>query len=251
MRKSVAFLCVIGASASGATTAVAGEPTVTPGGDFAVVDVEVLPPIASERGTPRGVRLDIREFIGNRRTGSRPEVTGAMGFRFPRGMTFHGALFAKCRTDAAQPADCPAAARIGTGSIELDARPAAPDPTNLQLLAYNGARRSGRATIIFFALAGEAVLGKQVGELRAAGVGGFGTVLAFDRPESPPAFTITRLRLRTRDRAVSGRAAGHRVRRHFIEAPRACSGSWPFASYQELADRRFLTSTDTTSCVRG
>jgi hypothetical protein len=250
MRKSVAFLCVIGATAWGASMAMAGEPTVTPDGDFAVLDVEVFPPIASQGGAPRGVRLGIREFFGNRRTGRRPAVTGGMGFRFPLGMTFHNGLFATCRTDAASPAECPAGARIGTGSIEVDARPAAPDPMTLQLLAYNGARRNGLDTMIFFAVRGGVVLGKQVGELHRDAPGPFGAWLAFAAPESPPPFTITQLRLRTRDRAVTRRSNGRRVRRHLIEAPATCDGYWSFASWQELADGTSLASTDVTGCVR-
>jgi hypothetical protein len=238
--------------AIGAAMAAAGRPSTTPTGNFSVLDVDVSSPEPSLRGRPRGVELTYDSFIGNRLTGQRPPNAADLKIHFQSGFVFNGELFPSCPLTAAAPTDCPARSRIGRGRAEIDAGPAVPTPFGVRIDAYNGAARNGNQTVLIFAQQGTEVLGKLLGELRSEPRGPYGDVLDFDPvvspPETPP-FTISQLSLRTIDRSRFRRQRGRRVRRHLIEAPTVCRGSWAFAQVNPLENGETLTATDRDSCA--
>jgi hypothetical protein len=231
----------------------AGRPSTTPSGNFSVLDVDVLPPATSSRDRPRGVELSYDNFIGNRLTGQRPSGVSDLKVHFHRGFVFNGSLFAKCSLSAAAPSACPSRSRIGGGSAEIDAGPAVPTPFMVETAAYNGLFRNGNVTVIIFAEQEGSVVGKLVGELKTEPRGPYEEVLDFDPAMAPPGapdFTITQFSLRTIDRSRVVRRGGRRVRRHLIEAPRICRGSWAFAQVNALQDGETLTATDRDGCVK-
>jgi hypothetical protein len=231
----------------------AGKPSVTPSGYFSVLDVDVSPPKSSARGRPQGVELTYNNFTGNRLTGQRPETAPSLRVRFQNGFVFNGHLFRKCPLSADAPSDCPSRSRVGRGTAEIDARPTVPSPFPVQTLAYNGELRNGNQTLIIFAQQGTTVLGSLVAELRTEPTGPYRPVLVFDPVTAPPGapdFNISQFSLRTFDRSRVVRQGGRRVRRHYIEAPRLCRGSWAFALINPLANGETLNATDRDTCVR-
>jgi hypothetical protein len=146
----------------------------------------------------------------------------------------------------------PESARIGRGGAELDAGPTVPTPFDVRIDAFNGRLRNGNQTVLIFAQQAGAVLAKLVGELRTEPRGPYGEVLDFDPIVSPPEmprFTISQLSLRTIDRSRVRRQRGRRVRRHLIEAPTVCRGSWAFAQISPLENGETLEASDRDSCV--
>jgi hypothetical protein len=244
---------VAGAGVAGAGVAGAGKPSTAPSGNFSVLDVDVLPPEGSARGRPQGVELSYDNFIGNRLTGQRPTGGTGLEVRFQNGFVFNGSLFEKCSLNADAPSDCPSRSRIGRGSAEIDAGPVVPTPFMVETLAYNGRLRNGNMTVIIFAQQEGSVLGKLVGELKTEPRGPYGEVLDFDpaiAPPTAPDFTITQFSLRTFDRSRVVRRGGTRVRRHLIEAPRICRGSWAFAQVNTFENGETLNAKDRDSCVK-
>jgi hypothetical protein len=238
--------------AVGAGVAGAGKPSTTRSGNFSVLDVEISPPKSSARGRPRGVELTFDSFMGNRLTGGRTPTAAEIKIRFQSGFVFNGPLFPKCRLGADDPSDCPSPSQIGRGSAEIDASPVVPTPFSAEILAYNGRLRDGNQTLLIFAQQGSATLGKFVAELKTEAVGPYRSVLEFDPatvPPGTPEFSITQFRLRTFDRSRVVRQGGRRVRRHFLEAPRRCRGSWAFADFARLENGETLNATDRDSCV--
>ena len=259
------FLAATGAAIAALTVtavAFAGETVRSPNGEHLTIDVDVFPPKASGH-TPTSVALGFHYFSG-RSDGQRPRNQDTTVVRFQRGFRFNGALFPRCRLGdfQANPPRCPANTRIGSGTAEADARPAAPQPVQAQVTAFNGELQNGAPTTYFVSNPGNQ---RIIGVTRNQPTGPYGSALELRQEPPPPAgqqplFTLTRFDLRTLNRTVltrvrrriRGRNVIVTVRRGLIEAPPFCTGLWLFAqdlTYSTPTNER-LRATDEAGCTR-
>jgi hypothetical protein len=216
-----------------------------------VVDVALSPPLASSRRAPVGATLSFQEFFGNRRGARLPRVTRTT-LRLPAGTRNNGRLFPKCDIPDT-PAEfgkkrCSRASRIGSGTVEVDARPTIEDPLAGTLVAYNGELSRGKPTVVLLA---DVTLGtgKAAGELDFQVDGS--TLTSLTPPKGTPEglFVITKV-----DLTVAGttrvRRGGRRVRVDLIETPLTCNhGTWRSSSTQAFEGGGSLTALDSSPCL--
>jgi hypothetical protein len=216
-----------------------------------VVDVALSPPIASSPGAPVGATLTFQEFFGNRNGAQLPRVTRT-ALEFPAGTRNNGRLFAKCDIpDSSAEVGkkrCSRASRIGSGSVEADARPSIEQPLAGKLVAYNGELHRGNPTVILLAdvtVGGGVVTGELDFEMRGS------TLISLAPPEGTPEglFTITKVDLSV-GKTIRVRRGGRRVRVSLINTPRTCrQGTWRTRATQTFEGGGTLTAFDTSPCV--
>jgi hypothetical protein len=251
MRKLVtlgAATALAGALAAGAH---AGPAATDPSGNVSVVDVALSPPIAGSAARPVGATLTFHEFFGNRNGAVLPRVTKTT-IKLPPGTRSNARLFPNCdlpdQPDEVGKDRCTKASRIGSGTVEVDARPALGEPLAGKLAAYNGELRGGKPTLIL--LATVVVGGSEVGgELNFQMRGS--TLVSLPPPEGTPEglFVITKVDAVIRATTVA-RRGGRRVRVSFIETPRVCRrGRWRSSSTQNFEGGGSLTAFDTAPCL--
>jgi hypothetical protein len=252
-------LLATGVGAVGVATA--GPPASDTAGNFATLDVDVNPPQASTKAVKRGVSLDLHYFAGNNRTGARSPYKGDITVRLPRGMASNGATFpSKCPLPATtdQLGDetrCPAAAKVGTGSAELDARPAIQAPIAATVNAYNGALHGKRSTmVVMIATTGANPMRDELDlEYSSDPVGPYGYKLGTIHPVVDPSagfVTIRQLDLSVPDVTTKKKVGAKKVKIHLLDAPTKCARTWEFAQIvaTQAGDGR-LTATDSVGCV--
>jgi hypothetical protein len=248
-------LAIMGAAAASAVALVsvarAGPAATDPNGNVSVVDIALSPPVASSRTAPVGATVSFHEFFGNRNGARLPRVTRTT-IKLPAGTRENGRLFPKCALPKT-PGElgskrCTRASRMGTGTVEADARPTIEQPLAGQLVAYNGELRRGNPTLILLA---EVTVGnsKVTGELDFEVRGS--KLVSLDPPKGTPQglFTITKVDT-VLGRAIGVRRGGHRVRVSLFETPRTCGhGTWRSSSTQTFEGGGSLTAFDTAPCL--
>jgi hypothetical protein len=163
MRKLI-VLCAASALAALAvgviTTADAGRVSTDSNGNFLVIDVDVNPPLTSERGRPQGVTLNYHSFFGNAQSGATPPEVSGIELRAPRGFATNAAAFPECPLpqNNQQLSDdrCSDRSRVGRGTAVADARQAGAGFVPATIELFNGAERNNLPTLI---LKAEAMVG--------------------------------------------------------------------------------------------
>ena len=154
MRKSIGLAAAV-AVLAGPASALAGQASTDPNGDFIDLSVAVSPPIAGTPKAPRGVGVSFDSFSGNRINGNAPVVSTAIVVRFNKGFKDNALLFPSCKINTTGFSKCPRATRIGTGTAEASlpgTNGAPPSFVPATLVAYNGKPLSGKTpTLIFIA----------------------------------------------------------------------------------------------------
>lgn len=257
-----AALAVTAAGAVGVATA--GPASTDANGNFAVLDVDVSPPQAGTKTLARGIGLTIHEFFGNSKNGSRSPYTGDAIIRLPRGMRANAATMAsRCPLPAStdqvgMETRCPAAAKIGSGTGEADARPTIQEFLPATVNAYNGELHGGNPTLVLMitASAGTTPLHAEVDyEYTDDPNGPYGVKLATFKPVADANSTflgIRKLDLNLPNKVVKVKGPkGKRVRVYYLEAPTKCSKVWAFAQTTATpAADASLTATDVVACVK-
>jgi hypothetical protein len=253
MRKVLltAVVAALGCAVVPATQA--GPATVNPNGDFGVVDFDVTPPVA---GAPSMV-LGYHAFFGNR-NGERLPDDEKTTIRLPRGSRSNGPLFPQCalpRTSAEVGSDrCRAAARIGQGTFEADARPTVADPVTGALTVYNGEQVAGTPTVIFRATTqiGGSTFTSEL-DFAVRNSGGAMELVTIPPPEGTATgiFTVSRVDV-TVGRTIVRRVGRRRVLTGVLVPPKTCRGSWAFSETEVLPGGRGpITARDAVPCARG
>jgi len=250
VRKLVMLASAAVLAAGLAAGAHAGPAATDPNGNVSVVDVALSPPVASTPARPVGATLTFHEFFGNRNGAVLPRVTTTT-IRLPPGTRSNARLFRTCdlpdTPEAFGKSRCSNASRVGSGTVEVDARPAIAEPLGGKLAAYNGEPRGGKPTLIL--LATVVVGGNEVtGELDFAVRGS--TLVSLPPPEGTPRglFVITKVDTTIRATTIV-RRGGRRTRVSFIETPRICRrGTWRSTSTQVFEGGGSLTAFDTAPC---
>jgi hypothetical protein len=229
----------------------AGPASTDSDGNVSVVDVALSPPVASSRRAPVGATLTFQEFFGNRKGAPLPRVTKT-SLEFPAGTRNNGRLFAKCDlpdtpTELGKKR-CSRASRIGTGTVEADARPTIEEPLSGKIVAYNGELRRGNPTVILLAdvqVGGGKVTGELDFEMRGS------TLVSLAPPEGTPEglFVITGVDLSV-GKTIRVRSGGRRVSASLITTPRTCrKGIWRTRATQTFEGGATLTAFDTSPCL--
>jgi hypothetical protein len=256
-----AALALTGVAAVGAATA--GSPATDANGNFAVLDVDLTPPKASTSKIRRGVAVDLHYFAGNSKTGARSPYGGDIAIRLPRQMVVNAARFpVKCPlpTTSDQLGDasrCPAASKVGGGSVQLDARSAIDDPINGTVEVFNGALRGKRATLVLMLTApmGTSAFHSEIDlEHSKSATGPYGSKLATIHPVVDPTAgfaTPRQIDVTIPNQATKVKVGDKRVRIHLLETPRKCEKTWQFAfTTATSAGAATLTATDAVGCVK-
>ena len=251
MRKLVMLGSAAVLGAGLAAGAHAGPAATDPNGNVSVVDVELSPPVASTPARPVGATLTFHEFFGNRNGAVLPRVTKTT-IKLPPGTRSNARLFRTCdlpdTPEEVEKRRCINASRVGSGTVEVDARPTLAEPLAGKLAAYNGEPRGGRPTLILLAtvvVGGSAVRGELDFQMRGS------TLVSLPPPEGTPEglFVITKVDAVIRATTIV-RRGGRRVRVSFIETPRVCRrGTWRSSSTQAFEGGGSLTAFDTAPCL--
>lgn len=250
MRKLVMLGSAAVLAAGLAAGAHAGPAATDSNGNVSVVDVELSPPVASTPARPVGATLTYHEFFGNRNGAVLPRVTKTT-IKLPPGTRSNARLFRTCdlpdTPEEVGKSRCINASRVGSGTVEVDARPALAEPLGGKLAVYNGEPRGGKPTLILLATV---VVGgnKVTGELDFATRGS--TLVSLPPPEGTPQglFVITKVDAAIRATTIA-RRGGRRTRVSFIETPRVCRrGTWRSSSTQAFEGGGSLTAFDTAPC---
>jgi hypothetical protein len=228
----------------------AGPAATDSDGNVSIVDIALSPPVASSPTRPVGATLTFHEFFGNRKGSLLPRVSKTT-IRLPPGTRTNGRLFPKCdlpdNPDEVGRRRCTKRSRIGSGTLEVDARPTLEQPLGGKLAAYNGELRDGRPTLILLAtvvVGGSPVRGELDFQVRGS------TLVSLPLPAGTPQglFVITKVNAAIRATTVV-RRSGRRVRVNLIETPRICRrGTWRSSSTQAFEGGGSLTAFDTAAC---
>jgi hypothetical protein len=258
---AAAALSLAGLAAVGVATA--GSPATDANGNFGVLDVDLTPPQASTRKIHRGVSLDLHYFAGNAKTGARSPYDGDITIRLPRKMVVNAARFpAKCPLPATSdqlgdPSRCPADSKVGSGTAQVDARPAIQGPINGTVGVFNGAMHASRPTVVLIlsAMIGDSQFHGEVDlEYSKASSGPYGSKLATFHPVADPTagfVTVREIDLNVPNQATKVKVGKKRVRIHLLETPRKCAKAWQFAlATATRAGDATLTATDAVGCVK-
>jgi hypothetical protein len=260
--RHLAVPLAVAAVVAAALPAAAGAGSATTNGfaEFSVFDVDVFPPVSSTRSARQGVAVSFHSFYGSRNaTPPRSVATVAIGL--PRGFRANGLQFPQCPLptgagDIDRPSRCPAAARVGTGTAEVDARGAGvatPIPATVTL--FNGTARDGNPTLIAFAQ-GTGPFAGAITELdfEVRNPRTQPTFVSFDPvPDgSPPApFATTKFDLTVPVKRITSGRGRRRTVTYLNEAPTTCRRAWTFTLTLAYADGSRLASTDEAGCSRG
>jgi hypothetical protein len=121
-----------------AAEAHAGPAATDSNGNVSVVEVELSPPVASTPARPVGATLTYHEFFGNRNGAVLPRVTKTT-IKLPPGTRSNARLFRTCdlpdTPEEVGKSRCINASRVGSGTVEVDARPALAEPLGGKLAA--------------------------------------------------------------------------------------------------------------------
>ena len=228
-----------------AAPAPAGEQVVRSNGDFQQFTYRFTP-------APSGGKGLITEYAytGGNVNGARPEDPVYLVVRTPAGVRFNGRHFPKCAPKRFP--RCPSNTLVGSGTAKADARPTLAQPLPITFRIYNGTLdRRGHARQLYDLRAGTTVRVRLIAVFRddttVPGAEAHHLNLLKQLGEHPVA-TVTEFRLRTRDRVVTVRRNGRRVRVPLYEATRPCSGSWESANILTFSNGEALTATDTQPC---
>lgn len=214
--------------------ALAGVLTVAPAADAAA---QTRVTVESARAQPNaGTRLivDAEGGSANRVVPEAITILVERGFRFDRRAVARLCTPARARVDR-----CPAASRIGGGSLTIRVDGPTPDAIGAGVfrgdiaafLAPPRQRGDWAGIVLRLTVAGRTLVGS--GRIAPVSPGPLGIRIAFDPlpppPPLPEGYTSTMLRMHaeigaTRTVNVGGRRK--RVRRHLIRTPPACAGSW-------------------------
>jgi hypothetical protein len=259
----VTVLLTLAALSATAAVSYGGEATVDSNGNFLTVDVDLSSPTAGTKAKPRPVTLSFHHMFGNYRTGMQGTGVETISVRLPRGMSTHPELVAECplpKSGAEVTASrCPASSRVGSGTALADARSfGIAEPIPATVTAFNGAKHGGNATLILQGVAnvgGNPVVTEfDFDSLKATGR--FGIELkTFDpfatAPADPsaPGIALNKLDLKA-GKTINTRVKGKRVKRGYLEAPTACTGSgWAFEE-EFIRGGSPLTAGDVMSCAK-
>src|SRR4051812_31485239 len=209
------------ATAALAAGADAGPATTDSQGNVSTIDVGIAPPVSGRRPA----RVTFQEFFGNR-NGTKPPRALKTTITLTAGLRSNARLFAKCPLPATSSdvgkKRCKPSARVGGGTVEVDARPAVADPLPGTITAYNGTFRAGKPTLIL--LADVVVGGSTVtGELDFEFTGSKLTSLDAPQGTTPAPFTVTKVEM-TVGRTIRVRRGGRRVRVSLLQTPPRCRG---------------------------
>jgi hypothetical protein len=233
------------------SSAHAGPAATDANGNVSVLDAALSPPVASSRGAPVGATLTFNEFFGNRNGAPLPRVTKT-AIKLPTDTRDNGRLFPKCALPK-KPSEvgsrrCTRGTRVGSGTVEADARPTIEQPLAGTLDAYNGELHKGNPTLVLLAqvtLGDSKVMGELDFEMRGS------TLVSLEPPKGTPQglFTITKVNA-VAGRTVHVRRNGRRVRVSLFETPHTCRhGTWRSSSTQTFEGGGSLTAFDTAPCV--
>ena len=265
IRRGAAIAAALALTAAGAVgVATAGPASTDASGNFAVLDVDVSPPQAGTKAIPRGIGLGLHEFFGNSKNGSRSPYSGDATIRLPRGMRTNASLFSvKCPLPTSTDqvgieSRCPAAAKVGSGTGEADARPTIQDFLPATVNVYNGGPHAGNPTLVLMitASAGNTQLHAEVDyEYSDDPTGPYGGKLATFKPVSDPTngfLSVRKLDVSLPNRSVNLKGPkGKKVRVYFFEAPTKCTKVWSFAQTSVTpAGDASLTATDVAPCAK-
>jgi hypothetical protein len=256
-----AALAATAAAAAGIATA--GSPTTDSGGNFAVLDVDVMPPQASTKTVHRGIGIALHYYAGNELDGSRSPYNGDVTIRLPRGLVAHPSAFPdKCPlpatpSEVGKESRCPAKSKIGDGGAEFDARPAIEQPIPGTVTAYNGEPHGTRPTMIVMgsATVGQTKLRAELDlEYSSDPTGPYGRKLSTIHPVQDSTFgfaSIRKLDLFVPNQAVKKTVKGKPVRIHLVDAPRKCDRVWTFElTIATKAGDANIGAVDEVGCVR-
>lgn len=235
-----------------AGSAPAGPATTNADGDVLVFSVAVTPPVASTAKAPRGVGLHVDAFAGNRIAANQAIATNSITFTLPRGFVLNANDFPACTITPDAISPCAPGTQIGAGSAEialLNPGGEAPTFTPARVTLYNGAPQSpgGPASLALIARVHRAAAGELDFLVKPSPRG---LIVAQELvATSGPGIGITKLSLTVPDRTTTIRVKRHPSVVHLLDAPRACTGSWPFTLTTTSAGRKPLVATHSEPCV--
>ena len=249
-RRTRLFIAVMAVTALMLTSsAVAGPPSQTPGGQFGWLQMELSPPRAGTRTHAQPVALTYSVLLGNDLTGQPPTGTAQtriQEIRLARGMTVNAGLFPACRYKALVrhgPPACPLKSKVGNGTVIIDFRPVLPALQFATCSAFNGRDAHQTAALLVWCKTDFGASGTQAYELVPAAKG-FGPGLRYDpgptvgrgitESWNGGTFTFPDTMIKVHGRRVS-----------YFDAPTSCNGSWRFeqVSIRYNHTRRVVTST--------
>jgi hypothetical protein len=257
MRKISALVAAAALCGAVAGVAHAGPATIDSDGNFLMLDAQFDVPATSSSKTKQGAFLEMHHVYGNFRGNPTPTESSNISFKMPKGAVVNSALFARCplpTTDTiGQENRCPAASKVGTGTVSADARRSnVPSQLNGTVNVYNGASRNGVPTLALISTidlgGGSSFKAELDFEVRKGQ-----QLVEFDpvQPTSNNAsFDITAFNLRV-GKIVNGIVKRRKTKISFFETPRTCTKKgWGF----ELALNRPTTGSmiakDTAPCIK-
>ena len=220
-------------------------------------NLQIKASLRPSRAGARGVRFEFRYVYTNAKNpGQQPPYnTKSITFTEPKGVVLKASAVPGCRESAVIKANgnagvCPSAAKVGSGSVVVNARPAIKGLINGTVTVYNGVDDGGyggspkgsRELILYVKTAIGANTVDYFHLVRASD-GQWQLVAGFVKPAKPgvaPGFTVQRLDL----------TLASSSRKPYLSNPSTCSGSWPFSiTVRNWFGQPSITARDQVNCT--
>jgi hypothetical protein len=243
-----------------AGVAMGGSPARSPGGEFTVLDVDVIP--GQNKAAKKAGSVSV-EFHGlyAKTDGSRPRDSGTQ-IRFDKSLRFHNEDFPSCDRavlEAQGPTACPAGSQIGTGTGVADLRPGGPSSLAASLTLFNGTPEAafpsnGDQLLLIHAIPEGTTSGIVFYFIYRQQSGPYRTVLdggPAPGPSDPDsALILTGFDVEVPSRTIKTEGKnGKKVTTALIEA-RPCKGGFrSFQLEEAMRGGELLTATDISGCA--
>jgi hypothetical protein len=245
MRKFVGLATAMLGLLTFAAVALAGEAGPSPSGQVQTLEVSQSPNKASSKRKKVGTKVKVVLTL-RKADGSKASPTTRTIVNLPKGIGLHYRDFKICnkaKLEAQGPKGCPSGTKVGTGSLEADARPVVAEPVKGTVTAFNG---NGQTLLLYVVpeLSSPLVI---PGKLKGSKLD-FVVPLVPTLPGQPNA-TLTRFEV-TVGGTVRKKKGGRKVKINYIDNPTSCSGgfSWKFDFTYENGET--LSPTDSAPCSK-
>ncbi len=245
-------LGVLAATALVPTAALAGKKVVS-GQQSLQVSVSLQPAKARATGVVEHLHAEYR-YTKNP-AAQVPYNTASISLVEPQGFVLHAKAVPQCKESVviAAPAGaavCSSTAKVGSGSVVVNARPTIASLVTGKVTAYNGVDDSGAegfpkgSPVLFLYVATSLGLNETLPFHVVTAPGGATELLTTVTKPAKPGVQPGSFTIRTIDLRVSGSG-----RANYLSDPRSCRGSWPFAlTVKNFFGKPSVTAKDTVKC---
>lgn len=264
MRRFVSLVVagLIGGGVFTAGVAFGGAPVFSPGGEFSVLDVDVIAGKGKAARKAHSVGLQFHAFTG-KTDGSRQRDSG-LQIRLDKSLRFHADRFPSCDRIALEqqgPSACPEGSQVGTGTATADLRPGGPAELPATLTLFNGAPEAafpsqGDPLLLAYAIPEGATTGVVFYFVQRTVSGGpYRTVLdggVAPGPGDPDSlFILTRFDVETPSKTIKVKKGkkGKKKPVAYIEARKCSGGVRRFEMEELLRGGESLLATDVSGCT--